>query len=194
MVRLYIKQEFMSKQDRLIVSDPKGQEVYLIVGKWGRLADKLSVFAIDGSRLLDVRQVTLSVFPKFQFYVDAKKIGSLKKRPGIRGIKNPFFTLTGLNWVITGDFEKKRFTIRHLGKKIGTIDKNISYLGEFYTVNLVNEEDAPVACAVTVLLDHYAENKELVWKRRQQQKYSLGFMHPIWMRLKQRLLQKEKLD
>lgn len=194
MVRLYIKQEFMSKQDRLIVSDPKGQEVYLIVGKWGRLADKLSVFAIDGSRLLDVRQVTLSVFPKFQFYVDAEKIGSLKKRPGIRGIKNPFFTLTGLNWVITGDYEKKRFTIRHLGKKIGTIDKNISYLGEFYTVNLVNEEDEPVACAVTVLLDHYAENKELVWKRRQQQKYSLGFMHPIWMRLKQRLLQKEKLD
>ncbi|SFB98021.1 Uncharacterized protein YxjI [Alkalibacterium subtropicum] len=194
MVRLFIKQEFMSKQDRLVVSDPTGKEVYLIVGKWGRVADKLSVFAIDGSRLLDVRQVALSVFPKFHFYVEAKKIGSLKKRPGIRGIKNPFFTLTGLNWVITGDYEKKRFTVRHLGKKIGTIDKNISYLGEFYTVNFLKEEEVPVACAVTVLLDHYAENRELVWKRRQQQKYSLGFMHPIWMRLKQKLLQKEKLD
>ncbi|MER2064566.1 MAG: hypothetical protein ABS873_07920, partial [Alkalibacterium sp.] len=161
-------------------------------GNGGRLADKLSVFSMDGTRLLDIRQVTLSIFPKFYFYHDSEKIGTLKKRPGLRGIKNPFFTLTRLNWVITGDYEKKRFTVRHLGKKIGTIDKNISYMGEFYTVNSFSEEEAPIACAVTVLLDHYAENKELGWKRRQQQKYSLGFMHPIWMRVKQKLIQKRE--
>ncbi|GEK91911.1 LURP-one-related/scramblase family protein [Alkalibacterium kapii] len=186
MVRYFVKKEFMSKQDKLIVSDSTGQELFLIVGKWGRIADKLSVFSIDGKRLLDIRQVTLSLFPKFHFYINTEKIGSLKKHPGIRGIKNPFFTLSGLNWIITGDFDKKQFTVRHFGNKIGTIDKTVSYTGEFYTVELVRGEEAPAACGVAVLLDHYAQNKKKLLKRKQQQKYSLGFMHPIWMKIRQK--------
>ncbi|MDZ7834051.1 MAG: hypothetical protein U5K84_00550 [Alkalibacterium sp.] len=184
----------MSKQDRMIVKDITGREVYLIVGKWGRVGDKLSVFRLDGTRVLDVRQVILSLFPKFRLYKDGHKIGSLKKRPGLKGIKNPFFTLTRLNWIITGDFEKKQFTVRRFGKKIGTIDKNISYMGEFYSIDFINEQDAPIACAVAVLLDHYAENREPVWKKYRQEKYSLGFMHPVWMKIKRRLFRKEKFD
>lgn len=194
MVRYFINQEFLSKQNRMIVKDVTGREVYLIVGKWGRVGDKLSVFRLDGSRVLDVRQVILSLFPKFRLYKDGQKIGSLKKRPGLKGIKNPFFTLTRLNWIITGDYEKKQFTIRRFGKKIGTVDKNISYMGEFYSIDLVNEQDAPVACAVAVLLDHYAENTEPVWKKYRQEKYSLGIMHPVWMRIKRQLFRKEKFD
>lgn len=186
MVRLFVKKELMSKQDRLIVSDSTGQEIFLIVGRWGRLADKISVFSIDGKRLLDIRQVTLSIFPKFHFYVDAEKIGSLKKRPGFRGLKNTFFTFSGLNWVITGDFDKKHFTVRHFDKNIGSIVKYVSYMGEFYIVDFNREEDMPIACGVAVLLDHYAQSKKPLWKRRQQQKYSLGFMHPIWMKIKQK--------
>lgn len=176
----------MSKQDRLIVSDSTGQELFLIVGRWGRFADKLSVFSIDGSRLLDIRQATLSFFPKFYFYIDAKKMGTLKKRPGIQGIKNPFFTFTGLNWVITGDFIKKHFTIKHFNKTIGTIIKHVSYMGELYIVDFDSEEYIPVACGLAILLDHYAQSKKPMRKRWQQQTYSLGFMHPIWMKLKRK--------
>lgn len=190
MVRLFIKQEYMAKQDRLIVTDTMGQEVFLIVGKWGRVGDKLSVFAMNGDRLLDVKQVVLSLFPKFRLFKDGKKIGSLKKRPGLKGIKNPFFTITRLNWIITGNYDKQQFTIRRFGKKIGTVDKNVTYMGEFYVVEFFKEQDAPIVCAVAVLLDHYAENREPIWKKYQQEKYSLGFMHPVWMKVKRKLLQR----
>lgn len=190
MVRLFIKQEYMSKQDRLIVTDTTGQEVYLIVGKWGRLGDKLSVFSLKGERLLDATQVILSVFPKFRLLKDDKKIGTLKKHPGLRGIKNPFFTVTRLNWIITGNYNKQQFTIRHFGKKVATVDKNVTYLGEFYSVEFFKEQDAPLVCAVAVLLDHYAENKEPVWKKYQQEKYSLSFMHPIWMKFLKKIFQR----
>lgn len=183
MVRLYIKQEYVSKQDRMLVTDPMGRELFLILGKWGRVGDKLSVFSLDGDRLLDVKQVVLSLFPKFRLIKDGKKIGSLKKRPGLRGIKNPFFTITRLNWIITGSYEKQQFTIRRFGKKIGTIDKSITYLGDSYCVEFIKEEDAPVICAVAILLDHYADNKETLWKKQQQQKYSLSFIHPVWMKV-----------
>ncbi len=187
MVRLFIKQEYMSLQDRLTVTDPTGKKVFLIVGKWGRVGDKLSVFSLDGESLLDVRQVVLSLFPKFRLFKDGTKIGSLKKRPGLKGIKNPFFTVTRLNWVITGNYDKQQFTIRRFGKKIATIDKKVTYLGEFYSVEFTKEEDAPIVCAVAVLLDHYAENKEPVWKKFQQEKYSFNFMHPIWMKIKRKI-------
>ncbi|MFO8069482.1 MAG: hypothetical protein R6U02_05865 [Alkalibacterium sp.] len=193
MVRLFIKPEHMSKQDRLIVTDTTGQEVYLIVGKWGRVGDKLSVFSLDGERLIDVKQVILSLFPKFRLFKDGNKIGSLKKRPGLRGIKNPFFTITRLNWIITGNYDKQQFTVSRFGKKIGTIDKSVTYMGEFYCVDFIKEQDIPVALAIAVLLDHYAVSKSSVLKKYQQEKYSLSFIHAIWMKIKQTIWKKVKI-
>ncbi|OJF95935.1 LURP-one-related/scramblase family protein [Alkalibacterium sp. 20] len=193
MVRLFIKQEYRSNQNRLIVTDTKGQEVFLIVGKWGRVGNKLSVFSLAGERLIDVQQVILSLFPKFRLYKDGRKIGSLKKRPGLRGIKNPFFTITRLNWIITANYEKQQFTVRRFGKKIGTIDKSVTYMGDLYCVDFIKEQDIPVALAIAVLLDHYAENKSTVLKKYQQEKYSLSFMHTIWIKFKRKLWQKVKI-
>ncbi|PRY83662.1 LURP-one-related/scramblase family protein [Alkalibacterium olivapovliticus] len=184
MVRLFIKKEYETIQDRMIVTTESGDKLYLIVGKWGRLGDKLSVYSMDGKRIVEARQVVLSVFPKFRLYQDGIKIGTIKKRPGLQGLKNPYFTVTRLNWMITGDYDKQIFTVRRFTKKILTIEKSVSFTGEFYILNFENETIAPVACLISQLLDHYEQSKENTWNDMKQEKYSLSFMHPVLMKLK----------
>lgn len=188
MTRLFIHKDYLSLQDRMIVKNEQGQEVYLIVGKWGRLGDKLTIYTIDGRRLVEAKQVLLSVFPKFRLYQDGKKIGSLKKRPGLSGIKKPYFTVTRLNWIIGGDYDRQIFTVRRFGRKILTIHKTMSYSGEQYILNFQNDKLAPVACVVAPLLDHYDKNNEPLFKEIRQQKYSLSFLHPVFMKLKKLIL------
>lgn len=184
MTRLFIHKDYLSMQDRMIVKNEQGQEVYLLVGKWGRLGDKLTIYTIDGRRLVEAKQVLLSVFPKFRLYQDGKKIGSLKKRPGLSGIKKPYFTLTRLNWLISGDFDSQTFTVRRFGKKILTVQKATSYTGEQYVLTFQNDRLAPVACVVAPLLDHYDKNNESLFKEIKQQRYSLGFLRPVFIKLR----------
>lgn len=184
MTRLFIHKEYASLQDKMIVKNEQGQEVYLIVGKWGRLGDKLTIYTLDGRRLVEAKQVVLSLFPKFQLYQDGKKIGSLKKRPGLKGIKKPFFTVTRLNWTITGDYDKQIFTVRRFGRRILTIQKTMSYSGEQYMLTFQNERLAPVACVVAPLLDHYDKNNDPLLQEIKQQRYSLGFLRPVFIKLR----------
>lgn len=184
MTRLFIHKEYQSLQDRMIVKNEKGQEVYLIIGKWGRLGDKLAIYTIDGRQLVEAKQVILSVFPKFRLYQDGKKIGSLKKRPGLTGIKKPFFTVTRLNWVISGDYDKQTFTVRRFGRKILTIQKIVAFSGEQYVLNIQNNRLEPIACVIAPLLDHYDKNNESLFKEIRQNRYSLSFLHPVFMKLK----------
>ncbi|MCC5894222.1 MAG: hypothetical protein JJU16_02040 [Alkalibacterium sp.] len=190
MVRLFIKKEYQTIQDRMLVTSESGEKLYLIVGKWGRMGDKLSVYSMDGKRIVEARQVVLSVFPKFRLYQDGNKIGTIRKRSGLQGIRKPHFTVSRLNWVITGDYDNQVFTVRRFAKKILTIEKSVSFTGEFYILTFDNEKIAPVACLISQLLDHYEQNKETVWNELKQEKYSLSFMHPVWMRLKKAIWSK----
>lgn len=184
MVRLFINQEYMSLQNRMIVKDSSGKEVFLIVGKWGRLGDKMTVYSMDGERLVEAKQTVLSLFPKFTLYKDGENIGAIKKRPGLHGIKKPTIYVSRLNWVVHPDFENHVFTVRHFAKKIMTIEKTVSSLGDFYILSIEDEEHASIACVLAVLLDHYIQDKESLMESYKQEKYSLGFMYPLWLRFK----------
>lgn len=187
MVRLFVNKEYQTLQDRMIVKDTAGEKIYLIVGKWGRLGDRLTVYSMDGKRIVEARQVKLSVFPKFRLFQDGKKIGTIKKRQGLRGMAHPYFTVTRLNWIITGDYDKQIFSVKRFGKQILSIEKCVSFTGEFYILDFQNEKIAPVACLISQLLDHYGQNKSTVWNDMKQQKYSLSFMQPVWLRVKRLL-------
>ncbi|EXJ23492.1 hypothetical protein ADIAL_1104 [Alkalibacterium sp. AK22] len=190
MVRMYIKAEYKTQQNRMIVINESGDHVFLIVGKWGRLGDKLSVYAMDGKRIVEARQVMLSVFPKFRLYQNGRKMGTIKKRASWRGAGQPFFTVTGLNWIISGDYDKQVFIARQFGKKILEIEKSMTFTGEFYTLTFQNERMAPVACLISQLLDHYDQNKMHAENPLKQQRYSLSFMYPIRVKIKKLLCSK----
>lgn len=189
MVRLFIKEEYMTMQNRMIVKNEAGENIYLIVGKWGRLGDALSLYTLDGERLIEMKQKKLSIFPTFDLWINEEKIASVKKRPGIGGIKQPYFKVTKFNWLITGDFVEQKYIVRHRSEIIMHLEKNISFTGNFYTLRIEKEEVAPLCCILSIVVDHYSPKKGSNWKEYAQKQASLGFLHPLVLAFKK---EKEK--
>ncbi|WP_080147195.1 LURP-one-related/scramblase family protein [Marinilactibacillus piezotolerans] len=179
MVRLFINHAYMSMQNRMIVKSASGKDTYLIVGKWGRARDALSLYSMDGDRLVEAKQTLLSVFPKFDFYTDEHKIASVKKIPGLQGLKKPYYIVSHLDWIVTGDFIERQFTVKHHSQVIMRVEKHYSFQGDFYSLNIEREEYAPICCLLSVIIDHYSSDRETLWQQYKKEKYSLSFMHPF---------------
>lgn len=176
MVRLFMKQEFVSMQDRIIVKSEKGKDVYLIVGKWGRRGDVLNLYNMSGELLVESKQTLLSVFPTFDLYVKGKKIGTMVKRKGVR---RPYYRIKKMNWLVTGNFLAQRYTIREKTDVIMKFEKSSSFTGDFYSLNIKDEKNAALCCLLAVIIDHYSIDKKPTFGDLRLSGHSLGFYQPL---------------
>ncbi|WP_192988425.1 LURP-one-related/scramblase family protein [Carnobacterium mobile] len=151
MVHLYMKQAYVSLQNRIIVKDEAGKDIFLIIGKWGRIGDGLSLYAMDGTLLVEVKQTVLSVFPKFNIYVAGDKVASISKQPGIKG---PYFKVNQLNWIVKGDFYNHHYTVQHRLQTIMQMEKAYLPFGDFYALSITHSQDIPICLCIAVIVDH----------------------------------------
>ena len=158
MVRLFMKEEFVSMQDRIIVKNEVGQPQYLIVGKWGRLGDTLSLYSMSGELILEAKQTLLSVFPTFDLLTNQEKVGTIVKKPGIH---HPYYRIKKLGWVVDGDFLEQEYSVKKKNTVIMEFEKTASFTGDFYSLNIIEEQHASICCLLAVIIDHYSFNKNL---------------------------------
>lgn len=150
MVLLYMKQEYVSKHEKILVKNEFGKDLYLISGKWGRVGDRLSLYSIDGTLLVEVKQTVLSLLPKFDIYVKGKKVGSITKH---RSLKNVYFKVTPLNWVVTGDFYNHNYSIHCKGQLIMEMTKAYTSFGDYYTLSIPEAQHAPICLCIALIVD-----------------------------------------
>lgn len=180
MTRLYIKNNY--KNDVLkTVRDDRGQILFLIEGQWGRKDDLIALSTIEGTQVLSAKQNTLSPFPTFYFYTPEEKIGTLRKHPGLFGIRDAYFTLQPQSWLITGDFEELYFVIHQNNKLILECEKTITNDESLFTMDIEDEADIPMGAIVTVLLDHYtrSQNHEYIEGEELDSDFNWGFLNSI---------------
>lgn len=141
------------------VYNSKEDILFFISGRWGRLNDRMFLCAPDGQELYSAKQVLLSLFPRFDLYKRGEKIGSLTKMPSLFGFQ-PYFSVRKLNWLIKGDFEKRKYLIRKGKRRIAYFERNGDPSYSEYILFVDQEENAPLASLITLLVDHYSENKQ----------------------------------
>lgn len=176
MGQLFMEQKFVSVQNRIIVKNKYGEDVYLIVGKWGRLGDALSLYNMSGNLLVEAKQTLLSLFPTFDLYVEGEKIGTFVKYPGF---KQPYYRIKKLNWLVTGDFLAQTYKVRRKSKTIMTFDKTSSPTGDFYSLDISEKKDAPLCCVLAVVVNHYSANRKKGLRAFRLDAHELDFQHPL---------------
>lgn len=178
MMQLFIKENLKNDQ-RMTVRDNRGQIIYLIEGRWGRKNDIMSIYKVNGEHLSTLKQLNLSPIPVFDLYEDGEKTGSMRKHPGLFGIRDSYFTLNPHDWVITGDFEDLYFTVHHKKKLIMECEKDLKSGSTIYDLKIKNEEDAPLMALITTLFDHYSRKKdeEEITNEAPDEDYELGFFN-----------------
>ncbi|WP_035051519.1 LURP-one-related/scramblase family protein [Carnobacterium pleistocenium] len=150
MVLLYMKQDYVSKHEKILVKNELGKDLYLISGKWGRVGDTLSLYSIDGTMLVKVKQTVLSLLPKFDIYIQGKRAGSITKH---RNLKNVYFKVAPLDWMVTGDFYNHAYTVRCKGQLIMEMNKSYTSFGDYYTLLIPEAQHAPICICLALIVD-----------------------------------------
>lgn len=113
--------ELDSKHTTKVVDDYNDYK-YLITGRWGVSQDNFSVYSVSNALLAEVNQIGRSSMPKFTLHYLNRFVGT-----SIVNINLHYLTIYigGLNWLITGNLNKQKFTIRKGTKIIATINSHL---------------------------------------------------------------------
>ncbi len=159
MIQLFIKESTRNSQ-RMTVRDDRGQILYIIEGRWGRKNDVTSIYTFDGDLIMSVKQTKNTPFPIFKLKdSDGESMATMRKHPGLFGIRDSYFTIQPLDWVVKGDFEELYFTVYKEKQFIMECEKDIYNNYTVYELSIQNEEDAPLCALISILFDPHARNK-----------------------------------
>ncbi|MGB3161610.1 MAG: hypothetical protein WBA84_10225 [Carnobacterium sp.] len=175
MIHLYMKQDYVSQRNSIIVTDETGKDCYLIVGKWGRIGDGFSLYSMNGALIAEVKQTFLSLFPKFDLIVANKKVATIRK---IRGIRGPYFKVSHLNWVVKGDFNNNHYWIKNGKESIMEMEKAYLSFGDYYSLAINQQQNVPVCLCIAVIVDHLALTRTPT-KIKRLKKQSTQLIYPL---------------
>lgn len=168
MRKLYIHQHLNDLRGATVIKDEHGVSTYLLVGKWGLRQDVLSLYAIDGDLLAEIRQLTLGILPKFSIYQNHKQIGTVGKS---LGFLREVIYIRGLNWIIVGNTLRDSYRVYH-GTQLVFSFKPVKFTsGYYHELTVVDQDLEPVAIVVASVLDHWARKQDRQPKKvRQRQR------------------------
>ena len=165
MSEFFIQEKQLSGITTTVVKDENGTSLFLLVGQWGTRGDALSLYTMDGELVTSIKQTSLVFGSRFELYKDFKKVGVLKK---IVNLKPEFYYIHQLHWLAIGDIYNHRYAIYHLKQKIMEMDKATLFSGDYFVLNVTNDDDAPLCICIAAILDYWLYNK----KKDTQTKFS----------------------
>lgn len=154
---LYIHQHTTDLRGATTVKDTDGQTAYLLVGKWGLRNDVLSLYAVSGELLAEIRQLTLGILPKFAIYQNHQQIGVIGKS---LGVFREVIYIHGLNWIIVGNMLKESYRVYHGTQLIFSFKSQASDGQTFGILQVTDERYEPVSIVISGVLSHWARRSD----------------------------------
>ncbi|KRM95838.1 hypothetical protein FC19_GL001317 [Liquorilactobacillus aquaticus DSM 21051] len=151
MRKLYVQKGRLAEQGASTISDINRKKIYLVVGKWGRHQDVLSVYAISGTLLAEIKQHGFGLLPHFDLFKHNEHVGTLRR---YHFGKKDILIVRGLNWFIVGDLYTSRYRIFHGRHTIMTLQEVTLPFGDCLELSIDNEENEALCICIVAILDH----------------------------------------
>lgn len=151
MRKLYFSRNSFAQGAR-IVRDAHNQSHYLLVGRWGRRQDALSLYAIQGELLAEIRQTTLGLLPKFDLYYNRQNVGSISKT---LGFWHEMLYIRKLRWIIMGSLSAENYRVYHGTELIMTMRPVVTTNGEAFELAITDQSTEPLCICIAAILDHW---------------------------------------
>ncbi|MGX7197704.1 LURP-one-related/scramblase family protein [Enterococcus olivae] len=166
MSEFFIQEKQLSAITRTVITDEDGHSLYLLVGRWGTKGDALSLYRMDGSLVASIKQVSFTFGNRFEIYENYQKVGTLQK---IFNWPGDFYYIKQLKWRAHGDIYNHHYRIHHFTKKIMSMDKASLLRGDFYVLDVIDDQDAPKCICIAAIMDYWLYNR----KKQQSENYKL---------------------
>jgi uncharacterized protein YxjI len=171
MRKLYFSRNSFAKGAR-IVRDGHNQSHYLLVGRWGRRQDALSLYAIHGELLAEIKQTSLGLLPKFDLYYNRQNVGSISKT---LGFWHEMIFVRKLRWIIMGSLNSESYRIYHGTELVMTMRPVVTSNGEAFELAITDESTEPLCICIAAILDHWQKPTNRERSRLPKSGYSVTF-------------------
>ena len=149
-MKLYFKQRLFSWFDSYDIYGEDGQTLYTVEGKlaWGH---KLHILNAAGEHIATVKEVVLTLLPRFELYLGEQRIGCIQKK---LTIFRPQYQIDCNGWQVQGDFFEWEYRITAAsGAVVATVSKELFRLTDTYTIEVADPRDALCALMLTLAID-----------------------------------------
>ena len=148
-MKLYMKQKVFSLKDRFTIMDAFGQDRYFVEGKMISVGKKLYIKDSEGNELAFVKQVVLTLMPKFAVEIDGQDVAVIRKKFSLK----PKYEIDGPGWEVQGDFFGHDYVITENGAPVVSIHKKWMAWGDAFELDVADERREVLAVAVVLAID-----------------------------------------
>ena len=156
MSEFFIQDKQLSSITRTIVKDEKGKSLFLLVGRWGTKGDALSLYKMNGELVASIKQISFTFGTRFEIYKNFEKVGTLQK---IFRWPGDFYYIQQLHWTVQGNIYQHQYSIRHFNHLIMKMDKATLFSGDYYVLDVTDDEDAPLCICIAAIMDYWLYNR-----------------------------------
>ncbi|VDG23338.1 LURP-one-related/scramblase family protein [Lactiplantibacillus mudanjiangensis] len=171
MRKLYFSRNSFAKGAR-IVRDAHNQSHYLLVGRWGRRQDALSLYAIQGELLAEIKQTTLGLLPKFDLYYNRQNVGSISKT---LGFWHEMIYVRKLRWFVIGSLNTESYRIYHGTELVMSMQPVTTTNGEAFELVISDPTTEPLCICIAAILDHWQKPTNRRQQRLPESGYNVTF-------------------
>lgn len=149
-MKLYIKQEVFSWNDKFYIKDERGNDKYYAESEiftWGK---KLHVYDMSDNEVAFIAEKLFTWLPKYTISVNDIEIAEIVKE---FTFLKPKYSINGLNWNVEGSYWEHDYSIYDNGREIVSIEKEWFTWGDSYMLNIADPRYEIPALAVILIID-----------------------------------------
>ena len=149
-MKLLFKQRIFSWFDSYDIYDEQGNTVYSVEGKlgWGHV---LHVLDRHGEHIGTVKQVVLTLLPRFEIYLKDRLMGSISRE---LTLFRPAYDIDFNGWHVEGSFWEWDYSVVDTsGREIAQISKEIFRLTDTYVIDVSDPKNALYVLMLVLAID-----------------------------------------
>lgn len=149
-MKLLFKQRIFSWFDSYDIYDEQGNTVYSVEGKlgWGHV---LHVLDRHGEHIGTVKQVVLTLLPRFEIYLKDRLMGSISRQ---LTLFRPAYDIDFNGWHVEGSFWEWDYSVVDAsGREVAQISKELFHLTDTYVIDVSDPKDALYVLMLVLAID-----------------------------------------
>lgn len=147
-MKLYVRKKMASIKDVFNIYDENENEKYQVQGKVFSMGAKLTVSAIDGSKIAFIKERFNRFLPSFEFYVQDELVGTIREKVGWK----KRYVVEASDIEVEGDWWGMTFTIKAGGQVVGSVSKKWFSWGDFYEIEITNSNYELISIALVLAI------------------------------------------
>lgn len=149
-MRLFIKQQVFSLNDKFSVKDENETDRFYVEGQFMALGKKLRLYTTDHQEVIYIEQQLWKLLPEYYLYSGDEKVATIKK--DFAFFKNNY-TIEGPDWEIEGSITAHDYVIKSKGRVIADINKKFLSWGDTYEIIIHDESQMNLLLGIVIVID-----------------------------------------